>query len=159
MCKDTVVDKNACENWQGIFGPFCNDDTSETGLKLLEFATLNHLVLANTYGYHKASRRWTWDSLNGQHHNQVDYILVKKRFRSGVNIARTRSFPGTDIGSDHELLMMTFHPRLKRISKPKHTRPKFDLEKLKDPNVLEAFQTMIGGKFAPLTKKTQAWIQ
>ena len=47
--------------------------------------------------------------------------------------------------------MMTFHLRLKRISKPKHTRLKFDLEKLKDPSVLETFQAMIGGKFAPLT--------
>ena len=47
--------------------------------------------------------------------------------------------------------MMTFHLRLKRISKPKHTSLKFDLEKLKDPNVLETFQAMIGGKFAPLT--------
>ena len=40
---------------------------------------------------------------------------------------------------------------LKRISKPKHTRLKFDLEKLKDPNVLETFQAMIGVKFVPLT--------
>ena len=40
---------------------------------------------------------------------------------------------------------------LKQISKPKHTRLKFDLEKLKDPNVLENFQAMIGGRFAPLT--------
>ena len=46
--------------------------------------------------------------------------------------------------------MMTFRLRLKKISKPKHTRLKFDLEKLRDPNVLETFQAMIGGKFAPL---------
>ena len=46
--------------------------------------------------------------------------------------------------------MMTFHLRLKKISKPKHTRLKFDLEKLKDPNVLETFQAMIGGRFASL---------
>ena len=46
---------------------------------------------------------------------------------------------------------MTVHLRLKRIGKPKHTRLKFDLEKLKDPNVLETFQAMIGRKFAPLT--------
>ena len=45
--------------------------------------------------------------------------------------------------------MMTFHLRLKRISKPKHTR--FDFEKLKDPSVLETFQAMIIGKFSPLT--------
>ena len=47
--------------------------------------------------------------------------------------------------------MMTFRLRLKKVSKPKHTRLKFDLEKLKDPNVLETFQAMIDGKFAPLT--------
>ena len=47
--------------------------------------------------------------------------------------------------------MMTFCLRLKRISKPKHSRLKFDLEKLKDPNVLETFQAVIGWKFAPLT--------
>ena len=48
------------------------------------------------------------------------------------------------------MLLMTFQRRLKRISKPKHIRLKFDLEKLKDPNVLETFKAMIGGKFAPL---------
>ena len=47
--------------------------------------------------------------------------------------------------------MMTFHLCLKRISKPKHTRHKFDLEKLKDHNASEAFRAMIGRKFAPLT--------
>ena len=41
--------------------------------------------------------------------DQTDYILVRKRFRSGVNIARTRSFPGADIGSDHDLLLITFY--------------------------------------------------
>jgi len=30
-------------------------------------------------------------------------------------------------------------------------RIKFDLEKLKDPQVADAFQAMIGGKFAPLS--------
>ena len=46
---------------------------------------------------------------------------------------------------------MTFHLYLKRISKPKHTKIKFDLEKLKDHNELETFQAMIGRKFATLT--------
>ena len=49
------------------------------------------------------------------------------------------------------MLMMTFHLRLKRISKPKNTRLKFDPEKLKDINVLETFQATTGGRSAPLT--------
>ena len=145
------VGKDACGNWQGICGPFCNDDTNERGLRLLECATFNDLVLANTFGHHKASRRWTWHIPNGQHHNQIYYILVRKLFRSRVNSAKTRSFPQADIESDHDLLMMTFHLCMRRISKQIHTKLKFDLKKLKDPNVLETFQAMIGGKFAPLT--------
>ena len=103
-------------------------------------------MLANTFGHHKASRRWTWHSPNGQLHNQIDYILVRKRFRLGVNSARTRSFLGADIGSDHDFLK-----KKKKNSKPKQTRLEFDLERLKDPSVLDTFQAMIGGKFAPLT--------
>ena len=38
------VGRDACRNWQGICGPFCNDDTNERGLRLLEFATFNNLV-------------------------------------------------------------------------------------------------------------------
>ena len=68
-----------------------------------------------------------------------------------MNIAGTQSFPGADIGSEHNLLVMIFHLRLKKISKPKYTRLKFDLVKLKGANVLETFPGMTGGKFAPLT--------
>ena len=71
LCKETGIQKWArmlYENWQGICGPFCNDETKERGLRLLEFATFNDLVLAYTFGDHKASRRWTWHSPSGQHH-------------------------------------------------------------------------------------------
>ena len=52
------MDKDAYGNWQGICGPFCNDNTHERGLRLLEVATFNDLVLVNAFGHHKASRRW-----------------------------------------------------------------------------------------------------
>eukprot|EP00745_Piridium_sociabile_P029601 TRINITY_DN4881_c1_g1_i1.p1 TRINITY_DN4881_c1_g1~~TRINITY_DN4881_c1_g1_i1.p1 ORF type:complete len:855 (-),score=217.58 TRINITY_DN4881_c1_g1_i1:120-2594(-) len=144
------VGEDATHNWPGICGRFCNTKTNDRGLRLLEFASDNNLFLANTYGPHKPSRRWTWHSPDEEHHNQIDYILVKKRFRSGVNISRTRSFPGADIGSDHNLVMLTFHLHLKKISKGKNTRLKFDVERLKDPEVAEAFQTTIERRFAPL---------
>ena len=38
------VGKDACGNWQGICGPFGNDDTNERGLRLLEFASFDDLV-------------------------------------------------------------------------------------------------------------------
>ena len=41
------IGRDACRNWQGICRPFCNDDTNERGLRLLEFATFNDLVFGN----------------------------------------------------------------------------------------------------------------
>ena len=116
LCKETGMQK-----WTGMLvetGKAFEDPPAMSiqmrGLRLLEIATFNDRVLANTFCHHKASRRGTWHSPNGQHHNQIDYILVRKRFRSGVNIARTRIFSGADIWSDQDLLMMTFHLRLKK---------------------------------------------
>ena len=63
---------------------------------------------------------------------------------------KDKKFQGADIGSDHDLVMMSFRLRLKKIKMQGPTRIKFDLEKLKDPQVADAFQAMIGGKFAPL---------
>ena len=76
--------------------------------------------------------------------------MVKKRFRSGIKTARTRTFPGADIGSDHGMVMMTFQTRLKNSRKPTQPRIRSDLEKLNDPTVISAFQATIGGRFAPL---------
>ena len=46
--------------------------------------------------------------------------------------------------------MMTFQVRLKKTRKPNQPRLRFDLEKLRDPDVACTFQATIGGKFAPL---------
>ena len=133
-----------------VYKTYCSVEANERGLRLLEFATFNNLVLTNTLGLHKPSRRWTWHSPDGKHHNQIDYILVKKRFRSGVNIHGTRSFPAADIGGDHDLVMVTFRVRLKKARKPNQPRLRYALEKLRDPGVACTFQVTISGKFAPL---------
>ena len=78
--------RDAFGNWQGICGPFCNDDTNMRGLRLLDFTTVNDLVLATTFGHHKASRKWTRHSPDGQHHNQIDYILERKHLTELIKI-------------------------------------------------------------------------
>ncbi|GFO40657.1 RNA-directed DNA polymerase from mobile element jockey-like [Plakobranchus ocellatus] len=103
----------------------------------------------STFGPHKPLRRWTWHSPGGEYHNQIDCTMIKRGFQSSVNIAQTRSFPGADVGSDHELVMMTFALKLKK-NKKRGNRIKFDVDKLKDPNILTTFQANIGGRFAPL---------
>ncbi|GFN75874.1 hypothetical protein PoB_000238000 [Plakobranchus ocellatus] len=46
--------------------------------------------------------RWCrWHSPGDKNHSQIDYIMVKKRFRSSVNIDKARKFSPADVGSDH----------------------------------------------------------
>ena len=54
------VGEDAQGDWREVCGPSCNLETNDRGLKLLDFATYNNLVLANTLGNLKPSRRWTW---------------------------------------------------------------------------------------------------
>ena len=49
-----------------------------------------------------------------------------------------------------DLVMMTFRVHLKKAREPNQPRLRFDLVKLRDPDVACTFQTTIGGKFAPL---------
>ena len=76
--------------------------------------------------------------------------MVKRRFQSSVTIAKTTSFPGTDVGSNHELVIMTFRLRLQRVQNQGSIRIRFSLEKLKDPSIPEFFRATIRETFAPL---------
>ena len=67
------VGEDAFKNCKGTCGRYCNPETNKRGLRLLEFACYNDLVLENTLGKHKLSRRWTWHSPNRGYHNQTDY--------------------------------------------------------------------------------------
>ena len=59
--------------------------------------------------------------------NQIDYILCSQRWRSSIQPTKTR--PGTDSGSDHELLIAKFRLKLKKVGK--NTRPfRYDLNKI-----------------------------
>ena len=67
------------------------------------------------------------DISDGEHRNQIDYILCSQRWRSSIQSAKTRS--GTACGSDHELLIAKFRLKLKKVGKT--TRPfRYDLNPL-----------------------------
>ena len=69
----------------------------------------------------------TWTSPDGQHQNQIDYILCSQRWRSYIQSAKTR--PGVDCGSDHDLFIAEFRLKLKKVGKT--TRPfKYDLNQI-----------------------------
>ena len=77
---------------------------------------------------------YTWTSPDGQHWNQIDYILCSQRWRSSIQSAKTR--PGADCGSDHELLIAKFRLKLKKVGET--TRPfRYDLNQIPYDYTLE----------------------
>src|SRR5574337_1285792 len=77
---------------------------------------------------------YTWTSLDGQQRNQIDYILCSQRWRSSIQSTKTR--PGADCGSDHELLIAKFRLKLKKVGKT--TRPfRYDLKQITCDYIVE----------------------
>ena len=81
-------------------------------------------------------------------YNQTDFILTPERFKSRFNKANTRTFPGVDIGSDHDFVLTIIKCKSQRFKKS--FRIRVDLENLKDPNMSEVFQAKVGRKFLAL---------
>ena len=79
---------------------------NEAGHRLIKFCQENTLVMKNTLFQQYKRRFYTWTSPDGQHGNQIDYILCSQRWRSSIQSERTR--PGADCGSDHKLLIAKF---------------------------------------------------
>ena len=86
---------------------------SEAGQRLTGFCQENALVITNTFVQQHKRRLYTWTSPDGQHHNQIDYILCSQRWRSSIESVKTRL--GDD--SDHELLIAKFRLKLKKLGK------------------------------------------
>ena len=103
----------------GVTGEFGMGVQNEAGLRLIEFCQENALVIANTHFQQHKRRLYTWTSPDGQHRNQIDYILCSRRWKNSLQSTKTR--PGADCGSDHELLITKFRLKLKTVGKT--TRP------------------------------------
>ena len=79
-------------------------------------------------------RVYTWTSPDGKHQNQIDYILCSQSWRNSIQSTKTR--PGADCGSHHELLVTKFRLKLKKVGKI--TRPfRYDLNKIPYDYTLE----------------------
>ena len=80
----------------GVTGKFGLGMLIEAGQRLIVFCQENALVIANTLFQQYKRRLYIWTSPDGQHQNQIDYILCSQRWRSSIQSAKTR--PGADYG-------------------------------------------------------------
>ena len=68
----------------GVIGKFGLGIWNEAGQRLIEFCQENALVIANTLFQQQRRRLYTWTPPEGEHQNQIDYILCSQRWRSST---------------------------------------------------------------------------
>jgi exonuclease III len=88
---------------------------NERGERFVQFAVENNLSISNTMFENHPRRLSTWTSPDKRYHNQIDYILVRRRWRSSIKNVRAR--PGADCDSDHKLLWGSLAVKLKTLKK------------------------------------------
>ena len=81
--KDVIIGdwnaKGGSQETPGVTGKLGLRIWNEAGQRLIEFCQENSLVIANTLFQQHKRRLYTWASPDGQHRNQIDYILWLQR--------------------------------------------------------------------------------
>jgi endonuclease/exonuclease/phosphatase family metal-dependent hydrolase len=116
------------ESYRNTVGPHGLGRNNHRGQMLINFCERNGLIVTNTWFRKHKRRLYTWKAPGDRSRYQLDYILVKHRFRNSLKDVHT--LPGTDFDSDRNFLVAKICTRLKKIIRFQKRRPRWDLEKL-----------------------------
>ena len=99
-----------------IFKPTIgNEDSNDNGVRTVNFATSKHPVLKSTMFPNRDIHKYVWTSPDVKTHNQIDHILIDRRWHS--SILDGRSFRGADRDTDQYLVIAKVRERLALINK------------------------------------------
>jgi endonuclease/exonuclease/phosphatase family metal-dependent hydrolase len=110
-------------------GEYGLGNRNSRGDMLKEFCRRKGLIATNTWFKQEKRRRYTWKAPGDRQRCQIDYILIKQRYRNSVK--KASSYPGADADSDHNLVIMKTKLKLRK-AKTKKTKKKWNVEKLKE---------------------------
>ena len=127
-----------------------HQDSNDNGVRLVNFATSKNLVVKSTMFPHRNIHEYTWTSRDAKTHNQIDHVLLDRRWHS--SILDVRSFRGADCDTDHYLVIAKVRDRLAvgKQAAQRFDRQRFNLRKLNEPEVREHYQIEITNRFAAL---------
>ena len=152
-------------NYIGNVGIFGKGDQNSNGERLGDFLSRNNLIATNTFFEHKLKHRTTWthpnlcptnkDSKTGKprrnpYRNQIDFIITSKNLKT--EITDSRSYHGTTLDSDHNLVICNSNIKLHRIYKQKVNKNKpINVENLKNPEKSKKYREDLENKLEAVT--------
>lgn len=132
------------EHLRNTVGRFGMGTRNERGERLIQFCQEKSLTIASTCFQHHIRRLYTWRSPGDRVRNQIDYIMISSRWRS--SIFNTRTYPGAECGSDHQLLVANLKIKFKAAREiQKNSKP--------TKRTVEEFKVEIRSKIAELKRK------
>jgi hypothetical protein len=76
--------------------------SNDNGARVVNFATTKNFIVKSTMFPHRNIHKFTWPSLDGKMHKQIEYILIDRRRHS--SILDVRSFRVAYCDTDHYLV-------------------------------------------------------
>ena len=87
-----------------------HQDSNDNVVRIVNIATSKNLVVKSTMFPHRNIKKYTWTSSDGKTHNQIDHVLIDRRWESSV--LDVRSFRGAECDTDHYLVIAKVRERL-----------------------------------------------
>lgn len=134
--------------WPAVIGKFGIGEMNNNGQRVLELCAQNGLLLGATHFQHKDIHKYTWKSPDGKIRNQIDHIIVNRKWKRSLKNVRT--YRGADINSDHELVVADVQLSLLQSKKKQRKTVKYADAKLTEEETAHNFDVQIGGRFSAL---------
>lgn len=106
----------------------------------MDFYVQTDMVITNTFYKVPARRRYTWKAPGDVKRYQIDFILVKEKYRNQFKSSHT--YPGLDVDSDHNLVLAKCNIRFKNRSNM--IEKKWCIDQLKCNATINMFKEELG---------------
>ena len=146
-------------SYQDLVGNHGLGKRNARGERLLNFCIEKNMMIANTTFQHPNRLLYTWKSPGDISRHQLDYILIRKRHRNSIKQCKT--FPGADIGSDHNPVIAKVSVRLKRAAPKGQNKIKelIDWGKLIVPETKDKYMVDVYNKYEALCLETDEQVE
>ena len=127
-----------------------HQDSNDNGVRIVNFATSKNLAVKSMMFSLRNIHKYTWTSPNGKTHNQIDHILIDRRWHSSILVVQ--SFREADCDTDHYLVVASVRERLaaSKQAAQKLDGERFNLRKLNELEVRKQYQIEITNRSVAL---------